>query len=81
MSDDPFQFISLAEIRALGCPIIHFFDADYVQEFAENNCGGQLTDEELRRLRYAFWETWDCEYLDDAISKIRPWLRPGRDRS
>lgn len=81
MSDDPFQFISWAEIRSLGCPIIHFFDAEYVQEFAENNCGGLLSDEELKDLRYAFMESWDCDYMHEAISKIRPWLRPGREHA
>lgn len=77
MSNDPFQFIPLAEIEALDSPIIHMFTAEYLQEFAELNCGGRLTDEELARLCYAFHETWNCEFLDEAISKIRPHLRDG----
>jgi hypothetical protein len=78
MSSDPFQFVSLADIQALDSPIIHFFTAEYLQEFAEKNCGGRLSNQELSDLQYAFMETWDCDYMHDAISKVRPWLRPGR---
>jgi hypothetical protein len=80
MSTDPFQFIPWADLRSLDSPILHIFTAEYVQEFAEDNCGGRLTVEELQQLCYAFTETWDCDYMHDAISKVRPHLRSGRQK-
>jgi hypothetical protein len=44
---DPFKFIGLDELRSLDTPIVCVITADTVQDFAELDCGGPLTDEEL----------------------------------
>jgi hypothetical protein len=52
----PFKFISLDELHSLDSPIVCVITADTVQEFAENNCGGPLTDEELRQFHHGSQE-------------------------
>lgn len=46
----------------------------YIQEFAEANCGRELTEAELEELTWMVWEeSWHLdEWLDEAIRQIIP---------
>ena len=77
---NPFEFFKLTDLQAIDSPIVHVITAEEVQEFCELNCGGQLSDEELSALVYAFAEAGTkLDFLSEAISIIRPHLRPDRE--
>ena len=73
---NPFQFISLETLKSTDSPLVVVIDADAVQEFAEDNCGGRLTGEELADLNCAFSDDAMCDFLHNGISNLRPHLRP-----
>lgn len=75
---DPFRFISLETLKSFESPLVVVINADTVQEFAEENCGGRLTDDELADLNHAFTDYALCEFLNEAIANLRPHLRPAR---
>lgn len=71
---DPFKFISLDDLKAINSPILCVITAELVQEFAENNCGGTLNDEELRLFCGPGWDYLSqdlCEWFDETIETSR----------
>lgn len=77
---DLFEYIPLDQIESLGGPIVHVICADHVQKFAESNCDYPLTDDEMKELPWAFAESWDMDFMHEAISRIRPRMRDHADQ-
>jgi hypothetical protein len=72
---DLLRYLPFSHMRDFGSPILFAFTEETVQEFATENCGGPLSEEELCELYFAFCESFDCPFLEEAISKVRPPLR------
>ena len=70
----PFKFISVDELHSLDSPIVCVITADTVQDSAELNCGGQLTDEELQDFHFAshleLFENY-LGWLDESVQTSR----------
>lgn len=71
-STNPFQFITLEELQTIDSPLVYIMTLDHVQEFAEDNFGSPLTDEEICDLPYVLCEPCKCDLLYEAISILRP---------
>jgi hypothetical protein len=74
LMSDPFQFITLEQLRTFDSPIVSVITADMVQDFAEHDCGGQLTDDELQLFHAAGFGRIFPNYLawiEDVIDATR----------
>jgi hypothetical protein len=72
----------LDQLRSLESPIVCVITADIVQDFAELNCGGRLTDDELRMFGDAssselFHEFFD--WLHQSVKVCRSWAHEERE--
>jgi len=71
---DPFKFFSLEKLQSLSSPIVTILTGELVQDIAETDCGGRLSDEELEEFSFASRE-WCYDQLVDWVCETIPLCR------